>query len=82
MQYYKNQYLLYAKEKTYRYYTADCLQAVANNSANFVGGTQIKVSLRELMSAPIETDDNEAAEIIADLIEKTQALGGGNGECI
>lgn len=34
------------------------------------------------MSAPVETDDNEADDIIADLIEKTQALGGGNSECL
>jgi len=61
----------------------DCLQAIVNNTANFAGGSQIKVSFKELFY-PDKTEENsrEAQEIISALKEKMSKLGGGESECI
>lgn len=58
------------------------MQVIANNTANFAGGSQIKVSYKELI-APDKSEKNskEAQEIIDALKEKMSKLGGGNGEC-
>lgn len=74
---------MHSKDRLYKIYVTDCLQSVVNNTANFVGGSKIKTSYKELFYPDnAEENSKEADEIIADLKQKMASLGGGSSECI
>jgi metal-dependent amidase/aminoacylase/carboxypeptidase family protein len=62
-----------AKEMAYQSYIADCLKAIADNTANMYGGTTIRLRYADLISNE-KPETRTEEEVINDIKEKLRAI--------
>jgi len=67
-----------ADAEAYRFYIAEGLKVLTGNTARFAGGTELKLSLSDVLSRQKRKPDNRtAAQIIRHMKEKLGKIGRG-----
>lgn len=56
------------RDNAYRFYLADCLRIISQNTANYGGGSYINQSLADILT-PKPKDDRSGEEIAYDVIK-------------